>query len=209
VTDRICSVDECSQPHYGRGFCVKHYKADHYRRNKSQHRARGAAWRAANSDRDRELNRLRYDRNREEVKARSAAYRKAHPEEARAVVREWVRANPERKAAIDAAYRAANPDRVRARSAAYYRANPERWNAAYARRKARKMGRVVRPADYAQILIEHGMVCHICGGDIADRSDLHFDHVIPLARGGEHSVENIRPSHARCNLQKGPRLIAG
>lgn len=60
--------------------------------------------------------------------------------------------------------------------------------------------------DYAAILAEHGMTCHICTGEIESLTDLHFDHVIPLARGGEHSAANIRPSHAVCNLRKGARI---
>jgi len=52
------------------------------------------------------------------------------------------------------------------------------------------------------------MVCHICTEGIASLDDLHFDHVIPLSKGGPHAAENIRPSHALCNLRKGARLIA-
>lgn len=26
MAERICSIDHCSSPHYGRGFCNKHYK---------------------------------------------------------------------------------------------------------------------------------------------------------------------------------------
>jgi len=33
--------------------------------------------------------------------------------------------------------------------------------------------------------------------------DLHFDHVVPLSKGGPHTTENIRPSHSTCNLKKG------
>ncbi|QOH59936.1 hypothetical protein C6Y44_27815 (plasmid) [Rhodococcus rhodochrous] len=50
------------------------------------------------------------------------------------------------------------------------------------------------------------MVCHLCGGDIDSWPDLHFDHVVPLARGGEHSNDNLRPAHAGCNLRKGSSM---
>ena len=33
------------------------------------------------------------------------------------------------------------------------------------------------------------------------------DHVIPLARGGTHSNDNIRPAHAKCNLRKSSKLL--
>ena len=75
-------------------------------------------------------------------------------------------------------------------------------------RRARKRGLVVKPADYAEILTEFGMACHLCGAPIETTDELHFDHVIPLARGGSHTKDNIRPSHALCNQRKGPRLVA-
>ena len=50
------------------------------------------------------------------------------------------------------------------------------------------------------------MVCHICGEAIEDGATgagkLNFDHVIPLAKGGRHSAENIKPSHFKCNRAK-------
>ncbi len=64
------------------------------------------------------------------------------------------------------------------------------------------------PVDYAAVLAEHGMHCHICDAPITSPGDLHFDHVIPLSKGGPHARENLRPAHARCNLRKGARVPA-
>jgi 5-methylcytosine-specific restriction endonuclease McrA len=73
------------------------------------------------------------------------------------------------------------------------------------RRRTAKLAGVPR-VDYGAILQEHAWVCHICKGMIASRADLHFDHVIPLSKGGSHTAENIRPSHALCNLRKSAKL---
>ena len=51
------------------------------------------------------------------------------------------------------------------------------------------------------------MVCHICGGEVGSLADLNMDHVIPLARGGTHTYDNIRPSHKRCNQRKHVKLL--
>jgi 5-methylcytosine-specific restriction endonuclease McrA len=32
---------------------------------------------------------------------------------------------------------------------------------------------------------------------------MHIDHVIPLARGGEHSYANAQAAHGPCNMRKG------
>lgn len=67
----------------------------------------------------------------------------------------------------------------------------------YGRKRGTQVGRV----DYAAILERDGGTCYLCGLPIPD-GDLHFDHVIPLSRGGAHTMENIRATHKRCNLSK-------
>lgn len=74
------------------------------------------------------------------------------------------------------------------------------------RRAAIKKGATVGKVDYTKLLEIYGTVCHICGGAIQD-GNLHFDHVIPLSRGGSHSMDNIKPAHASCNQQKFNKII--
>ena len=46
--------------------------------------------------------------------------------------------------------------------------------------------------------------CYLCGefGKYEGREGLHFDHVVPIARGGAHSMDNLRPACSSCNLMK-------
>jgi len=46
--------------------------------------------------------------------------------------------------------------------------------------------------------------CQYCGST----EDLTFDHVVPRARGGRTSWENVTTACAKCNLQKGGRMPA-
>jgi hypothetical protein len=50
MTKSTCSIDECDAPHYGRTFCVKHYKADHYQRNKVKHAAQAKAYKETHGE---------------------------------------------------------------------------------------------------------------------------------------------------------------
>jgi len=36
---------------------------------------------------------------------------------------------------------------------------------------------------------------------------LHVDHWKPVALGGKHIDDNLRLTHARCNLRKGARMV--
>jgi len=69
-----------------------------------------------------------------------------------------------------------------------------------------------------EVLDRYGTICHICNTEIdmsAPRGTgkpgwekgLQIDHVIPLSKGGDHTIENVRPSHGHCNLTKSDTLI--
>ncbi len=53
------------------------------------------------------------------------------------------------------------------------------------------------------LFLRDGFACQYCGG----KADLTFDHVIPRARGGITSWENVVAACARCNLRKGARSL--
>jgi len=167
-------------------------------------------WRAANADKIKADRKAYAKANVEEIAAYQKAYRAAHAAKISAYNAAMYVANADLIKARSAAYRAANPEHSRDVTQAWQDAHPERMleisRQQHGRRRARKHGAVVTKADYRAILAEFGMVCHICGLDILTRTDLHFDHVIPLSKGGAHSPANIRPSHASCNMRKGARI---
>lgn len=43
--------------------------------------------------------------------------------------------------------------------------------------------------------------CYYCSKKVSTKS-IHFDHIIPLSKGGPHSVDNLCVSCAECNMQK-------
>jgi 5-methylcytosine-specific restriction endonuclease McrA len=83
-----------------------------------------------------------------------------------------------------------------------------------AKRKAQKMSNGHIPYTNQEVFDRYGTDCHICKTPIdfnAPRQasitngwelSLHFDHLIPLSKGGPDTLENIRPSHAVCNMKK-------
>ena len=77
---------------------------------------------------------------------------------------------------------------------------------------SRKHTRAIR-ARNAKVVRDGAGICWLCGHAGADAAD----HVVPLARGGADTVDNLRPAHhdvacetcgRRCNREKGTRLIA-
>lgn len=205
--ERVCSVDGCEKKYEARGFCSKHYHADRYQRDGEAARARSKEWRAAHPEYLKEYLADYYAANRDHLKARAKAWSAANPEQKRANDASWAARNRAHKKARDRAYWHADPERSRLSHARWYVNNKHIAKAAADRRRARKYGAGYEPVDLEALLLEHGMVCHICKGDIVNKAGLHFDHVIPLAKGGPHAASNIRPAHAKCNLSKGARIL--
>lgn len=110
----------------------------------------------------------------------------------------------ESRAASLAKYLEAHPDQRRRSSREYAR-----------RRRAMLYSLGEQNWTEKDVLGAYGKSCHICGAEIdldAPRlsrdglgweSGLHIDHVVPISRGGSNDIENVRPAHAKCNVEKG------
>ena len=82
-------------------------------------------------------------------------------------------------------------------------------------RRARKKGNTVTSAALLGDIIERdGLLCGACGVSVdlalawPDPFSKSVDHIVPLARGGAHSLENCQLMHLRCNISKGARVAA-
>ena len=105
-----------------------------------------------------------------------------------------------------AAWRAANPDRWKEIQRRSY--EKDKASGALAAKSARYRGRKPKNiVDLAAIYERDKGVCHICTQPVA--KDLaHYDHVVPLILGGEHSEANLKVAHHRCNSWKAGRLMS-
>ena len=56
-----------------------------------------------------------------------------------------------------------------------------------------------------------GRVCCVCNLllDLSDtgHNGLHIDHITPLSKSGDSSIENLQLLHADCNRRKGSNLV--
>lgn len=98
--------------------------------------------------------------------------------------------------------READPElaaRRRADNRDYKRRNRARASERERLRKARIRTDV--HVDRGRVFAAHHGRCGICG-EAVDPDNFHVDHILPLARGGEHSYENTQPAHPICNQRK-------
>ena len=77
----------------------------------------------------------------------------------------------------------------------------------------RRRAALSKPYNELQVIATYGGKCYLCSleidflatrkcGNEGWESGFHVDHLIPLSKGGEDTLENVRPTHAVCNLQK-------
>lgn len=175
--------------------------------------------------------RERYAANPEPKKARARAYRLANPEKARAAIKRWWDAHPERIKELNrqsvkryakdhpdrvaaglAAWKRRNRKHVREYMAAWREANPEKVAAMHQRRRARRQGAEgcgFEPDLWVDvILIGWGNRCCYCSQPFTEERPATLDHVVPLARQGNHQPSNLVPCCFTCNCSKSDKLLS-
>ena len=127
------------------------------------------------------------------------------------------RSNPQKSRQTSKKYDKNNRNKRRVHEEKYKKYNPEKVKE-WARRNNRKREALKRnnghsPYSEKQVLDTYGSICHLCQisidlsaprqcGKPGWEKGLHIDHLYPLSRGGSDTLENVRPSHGRCNVIK-------
>lgn len=82
-----------------------------------------------------------------------------------------------------------------------------------ARRRTRKYGGKYESLSKWKIFERDGWTCQICGVETPERlsglwlpNSPELDHIIPLAKGGDHTKSNVQCACASCNRKKGASL---
>jgi hypothetical protein len=172
-----------NQPQFCSLDCRKSFRADYYRgwtaKNRETVLADMAERRRKYKEQDPGFWRRHYAANRERIK------------QAR---RDWFKANRDRALATAKAYATANPDLIRVIG-----------RKSRQTRRARLKELFVEAVDALVIFDRDKGICGICKLSVERDSDWHVDHVVPLAKGGEHSYANTQLAHGSCNRAKGAR----
>jgi 5-methylcytosine-specific restriction endonuclease McrA len=149
----------------------------------------------------REYKREWTDRNRERERERYRRARDANPEAARERVRRSHRKHAAKRREYARNWNVTHRERYNQRQRETRQRNRARYAAYDAKRRAQMLRTEIGPVDYEAILAESRGICHLCGEPIGDQA-MHFDHIVPLSKGGPHVAANIAVAHARCNQRK-------
>lgn len=127
--------------------------------------------------------------------------------------KKWYEENQSRKQAYDVLYREVNRDKVLHNKSEWQKKflqTPE--GKAKGRRASHKRNALkyapgnsfrITSKDERRALARYRNSCAYCGA----RGTLHWDHVIPLSRGGRNSIGNLLPCCQSCNQNKNARTV--
>lgn len=162
----------------------------------------------------------KYEANRDKILAQKAEYYVRKIDEIKPKRAAWRAENRDHINASSAVYRKRDREKLRLRQAAWRLANPDYmrdWelrNAAkisennYRRRvrmAAAKQGVMVSQRDWDRLIARFDNKCAYCECGLDGRFTI--DHVVPVARGGRHSIGNLVPACLPCNSSKRDLLL--
>ena len=171
--------------------------------NDAEIKKKKKAYRQKNKDVIKERSRIYAEKYRAEIKKRRAIEYQNNKEKYREKGRKYNKNNAERN---------------RQRAKEWAKNNPELHREAKLRagrkRRAIIKGSPASPYTEKNVISTYGVNCHICGleidfsvprqvGKTGWEKGLHIDHLIPISKGGPDTLENVRPAHGRCNIDKG------
>ena len=100
-------------------------------------------------------------------------------------------------------YREENAEKVAATNRAWKKVNPQSKANSRVQRRAQAIDKI-QPGDLVRLMNRQRGLCYYCGEKLVTK---HLEHVVPLSRGGRHTIGNVVYACARCNLSKGTKFL--
>jgi len=143
-----------------------------------------------------------YKINKIKINAKSAEWSKNNPELRRLYSRNWKARHPEKAKKSKQKWQAENKEKIAGQKNAWRLLNIEKDRLYASNRRARKLNAGVFLLSDKDLKKLYNLPCVYCGNKCEQ-----IDHVIPLAKGGRHSIGNLTSSCRPCNQSKGSKFI--
>lgn len=133
----------------------------------------------------------------------AATYYLANTEKTKARVKKWRLDNREKANFQSRRYQLENPEKRAVSTKKYRLANPQKYRHYSNARRARELANGIFEITKKELNKLYNSPCFYCGSN----KSIQMDHVIPINRGGRHSIGNLVPACSRCNSSKKDKLL--
>jgi 5-methylcytosine-specific restriction endonuclease McrA len=168
--------------------CTALADATRYQKDAKKHRQRALSYYYEHKEQSAETASKRYFANRDETSKKRAQLRKDNI---------WKYKKQERASYLR------NKEQKRKYSSDYSKQNPEKSLERNSRRRARLKNAITFKVDSSELKQMKNRGCLFCGS----KKEINIDHIIPLSRGGSHSIGNLMPLCDHCNSTKYNKTI--
>lgn len=183
--------------------CERSRGKDHYEKNKDALTEKHIAY---------------YQSNREKMAIKQKQYRETNKETISEYQKSFYQKNKEKVLERSRRRYTTKKEEVLKNQKNYRKDNPEKLRSHSRRYRAAILNNGVQKYTEQEVLSTYGTACSVCTTEIdmtAPRrtgrpgweNGLHIDHLIPISKGGPDTLENVRPTHAKCNLEKSAKLL--
>ena len=191
--------------------CIKISKQRYYQNNKEKLLKDNAEYKSKNEDKIRSYKKDWYENNKESItkkrkkyyienKDKISQYEKDNYETISKRHKRWLKNNKERVIKTSKIYYEINKDKIKEYSNQYKKVNKEKYAIHEQVRRALIMSteHSYTEEEWNQTKISFDNKCAYCG----KLEKLTQDHLIPLSKGGEYTINNIIPACSSCNSSK-------
>lgn len=184
--------------------CVKKRRKEYRNNNKELISEQHAKWRG---------------RNKEYIQRKGELYYRENKEKILKKVKSYYRENTEKVMKTKKLYLENNKVVIAERKRKWARNNKEKIYEYGLKRRSRKHFVQFEGVARRKLLDRDNWTCRQCGVKVHDRSEggikksylwndefkAHIDHIIPLSKGGDSTLENLQVLCRTCNLSKGDK----
>lgn len=186
------------------------YVREHNRQHREANPDYQKVWQVANRDKTQRADRKYKAANREKLLTKSRAWKTSHPEQLQA----YREAHKEEMRAYAIAYREAHRQALRDKGREYAKNHrpqkQQRKKAYYARKKGAALTDLTVD-QWERIKAHYGYRCVYCPPTCwrckQHKHSLTQDHITPVSKGGNTTVQNIVPACHACNVRKRDRDV--
>jgi len=201
-----CEIEGCSNKHYAKGLCHKHYRKQYYQDNKEHIAKQIKQYRQGHKEYFAEYNKQYRQGHKEYFAKRDKRYAREHKEYIAKRDKQYYQDHKEYFAEWQKRYAQDNEARIKKYQKQWCQTLVGKASRKASKARRRALTKDLKTATILRIYNENikkygVLTCYLCFKPIIDNDDC-LEHSTPVTREGSNKYENLGIAHKSCNSKK-------